>query len=134
MAPVSIFNGCASSHIIARISINAVKISGRHYLLFGSSPHSPQRPHVQSTRLHHQHVPGTAIACVAIGTLGIGTAAVLFQYLKMKSLATKKKDEEERTPAEPPEIKVEPEVTNICVNTTDLEEITQLLGTRYHVL
>ncbi len=77
LVKISILSGCLDGsrgpraqrqffeYRIPRKSIDAVKICRRHRLLFGrrctdrsrGSPHSPQRPHIQSTGLHHQHVP-----------------------------------------------------------------------------
>ena len=85
-------------------------------------------------------VPGTAIAGVAIGALGIGTVFAVFQYMRVKPSAAKNHtDEESRTEEpEPPEIKIVPqELSYICINTVDLEEITQILtqsGKRFQVI
>lgn len=81
-----------------------------------------------------------SIGSLAVGTLGVTAVFSLFQYLKMRPPAAKNQKEQESRTEEPalPEIKIVPqELSYICVNTTDLEEITQLLTQlrkRYHVL
>ncbi len=72
------------------------------------------------------------VTSVAVGALGLTSVAVLIQYLQVKQPASKKQEEQESRAEEPelPEIKIDPqELSYICVNTADLEEITQILTT-----
>jgi len=82
---------------------------------------------------------------VAVGAMGIGTVVALFQYFKAKPPPQKQKEQESQQESQQeqqqqeqlPEIKVEPDVSYICINTADLDEITQLLTTfnkRFHVI
>jgi hypothetical protein len=100
-------------------------------------------------------ITGTIVGSVAIGALGVGTVFAVFQYMKTKSpqksdgqeLPRQESNPQEPTslerstlqePAQVPEIKVDPEeLSYLCVNTADLEEITQILATfkkRFHVI
>jgi hypothetical protein len=80
------------------------------------------------------------VTSVAVGALGITSVVALFQYLKVRSPSQQiheKSQELEIAEQQVPEIKVEPAETYICINTVDLEEITQILTTfkkRFHVI
>jgi hypothetical protein len=80
----------------------------------------------------------TIVTSVAVGALGITSVAVLIQYLKVKTPSPQIQELHEKSQElEIPEIKVDPAETYICVNTVDLEEITQILTTfkkRFHVM
>jgi len=104
-------------------------------------------------------ITGTIVGSVAIGALGVGTVFAVFQYMRVKPSPTKieeKADQQEpkqhvseqqvqerqgpeQEPAQRiPEIKIDPdELSYLCVNTADLEEIIQILTTfkkRFHVI
>jgi hypothetical protein len=67
--------------------------------------------------------------------MGVTAVVALIQYLKVRSPA--KQEEVREVEQQIPEIKVEPAETYICINTVDLEEITQILTTfkkRFHVM
>jgi hypothetical protein len=77
----------------------------------------------------------TIVTSVAVGTMGVTAVVALIQYLKVRSPA--KQEEVREVEQQIPEIKVEPAETYICINTVDLEEITQILTTfkkRFHVM
>jgi hypothetical protein len=74
------------------------------------------------------------VTSVAVGALGLTSVAVLIQYFKVRLPPSKIQEEDQQIP----EIKIDPqELSYICVNTVDLEEITQILTTfkkRFHVM
>ena len=81
------------------------------------------------------------ITGVAIGALGIGSAALLFQYLKPPPKAKeddKKENKQANQDANQEEMQKEIQVTEVnmpdpltylCINTADLEDVTFLLTT-----
>jgi hypothetical protein len=75
---------------------------------------------------------------VAVGAMGVTAIVALFQYLKVRSPPSQQIQEEvHEVEQQVPEIKVEPSETYICINTVDLEEITQILTIfkkRFHVI
>jgi len=81
----------------------------------------------------------TIVTGVAVGALGIGSVAVLFQYLKATPKETSKPDteEEDQIQLENTEVQMPDAVTYLCINTADLEDIKLILTAfkkRFHVM
>lgn len=81
------------------------------------------------------------ITGVAIGALGIGSAALLFQYLKpppkAKEANQDANQEEIQKDIQITEVNMPDPLTYLCINTVDLEDVTFLLTTfrkRFQVL
>jgi len=70
--------------------------------------------------------------------MGVTAVAILIQYLKVRSPSQQIQEEVHEVEQQVPEIKVDPaDLSYICINTVDLEEITQILITfkkRFHVM
>ena len=86
----------------------------------------------------------TIVTGVAVGALGIGSIAVLFQHLKRQSKPAseekkeeKKEEKEEKEENQKTEVQMPDALTYLCINTVDLEDVTFLLTLfkkRFHVI
>jgi hypothetical protein len=84
----------------------------------------------------------TIVTGVAVGAMGVGSVAILFQHLRRAPKASDKKEEEkqekeEKEEKEETEIQMPDALTYLCINTVDLEDVTFLLNLfrkRYHLI
>jgi hypothetical protein len=63
---------------------------------------------------------------VAVGVMGVGSVAILFQHLKREPKASEQ-TEEEKGEKEEVEVNMPDALTYLCINTADLEDVTFLL-------
>ena len=76
-------------------------------------------------------VTPTIVTGVAVGALGIGSIAVLFQYLRRAPKASEQNKEKEENKGKEGiqeiEVQMPDALTYLCINTVDLEDVTFLL-------
>jgi hypothetical protein len=73
---------------------------------------------------------------VAVGVMGVGSVAILFQHLKREPKASEQ-TEEEKDEKEEVEVNMPDALTYLCINTADLEDVAFLLtlfSKRFHVI